>query len=269
MYESLGLARDPFLPHFDEKLHVTDDGVRRLLKTSLNAVKAGRSLWVRGPSGSGRESFVTSLAERLAADRPVAMPFATVREDGRTLLASLYSSLCVEPPPAETLGLCEAVYSRLAEVFWTASPVLCIAKADAMTPVDLEELGIIAELSFMGKAVVTVIACGEGEPPLPGMEVVELGAPTSAQLAHMLTARLALCGGAGLFDAQVDQLLKNASGYSDALRLGSEALARARFSLATATEREPEQLSAPGLFPAETLDEVGRLLEEISVDNSG
>lgn len=265
MFKALGLNRNPFTCDYDEYLHV---GGREAAKAKAGAaalVEAGRDLWVRGPAGSGREAFVASLANSLSRTHPVVFPDCTASRDGRGILAALHGVVRGGEAPEDFMTLCEAVYKGLLEGFWQSPPVICVPSPDSLSDGDWGELEILSELSFMGRKLTIAIACGEGEAPLPGMETVALCTPTPQALEEMLRARLALCGGAGLLEEEIPSIAAKASGYSEALKRCAEALNRVRY-LGALKGGEAAAVTEPSLFPAESLGEVARLLDELASD---
>lgn len=268
MFESLGLARDPFSPAYDACLHVEPVGSVRAGKTALAALSSGRSFWVRGPKGSGRESFLAALSEKLSGTRPVIV--IDGGGEAGPVLSRLHAALAKGLPPEKNpLSLAEEVYGRLLDGLWRGAPVVVFTRADSLSGADFSELEILADLEFMGEKLATVAACGEGEAPPFFGSTVDLGAPQPEALAEMVRARLGLCGGAGLLEEEVDRIANSATGFSDALRLSSLALGRRRYELFTTAPTAPEPSPGPSVFPADALGEVGRLLDEISAPVTG
>lgn len=265
MFKALGLNRNPFSRDYDEYLHVSGREAAKVRARAIALVEAGRDLWISGAAGSGRESFVASLANALSGTHPVVFPTCTPGGDGRGMLAALHGVVRGTEPPDDLMDLCEEVYKGLLDGFWQSPPVICVPSPDSLSAGDWGELEILSELSFMGRKLTIAIACGAGEAPLPGMETLPLAAPMPDALEEMLRARMALCGGAGLLEEEIPAVAAKALGYSDALKRCAEALNRVRY-LGAFSAAETAVEVAPSLFQAESLGEVARLLDELSSD---
>lgn len=262
MYGHLQLPRDPCLADYSDDFYVESAPRAKVFARAAKALGQGRSLWVRGPVGSGRDSLIKRLASLHA---PKARQAAVLAGKG-PLMTSLAQALGCMKRDASPLEMAEAVYARLLEGFWLGGPCLVFLPAhDFADPSDREEISILAGLRTLGHPLALVAGCGAGEPPIEGMEVVELELPGSEELAAFLRRRLGLCGAPGLYDEVVLEVSSSAKGYGKALTLFARRLGILGFVPASAAVRStPPELQGAELFSPRDVEEVGWLLDAIS-----
>jgi len=259
------LNRHPYLPGFDASLHLMNAHRAALLARAKALVQAGSDLWVTGPEGSGRESFVAMLARSCSTDGMPTVCLGHRTQTAPGLLAGLHRALLSEPPPGDEDEIPQMVYTRLLDGLWRKTPLVAVASSDSLTDRDWEEVDILAELEFLGERVVLISACGEGGPPLRTMEVIEVGPPTCEELELILKGRLAMCGGAGFLEGELKAIAGGAKSFSEALNRAAAALSALEFDVASPAGVAEEKAEDPGqLFRAEEILEVGRLFKAIS-----
>lgn len=260
----------PFTDGHDQSLYVETERLRSARLKAVDLISKGAGLWVKGPPGSGRTSFVSNLAHHLESEGL----FAVLVGPGNGPIAlgvigRLYRALCPLPLPAVYIEACEAVYAGLLKNIWRGRNVVLFADPYGAAPSFADELELLTELGFMGKPLASVVCCGEGDPPLQAMAVLELDAPGPGEMAEILKRRMELTGTAGFSPTEIAALAENAGCFSSLV-----AGACAAFRLRVSDQRleteppPPANGSKSDVLPREMIEEVGRLLEAISLDGS-
>lgn len=262
MYGHLGLTRDPCFAEYADDSYVESAPRARVNAQAVKALDSGRSLWLKGPAGSGRDSLLRRLASLYA---PKSGRAVVVAGKG-PLLLSLAQALGCFKRDASALELAEAVYARLLEGFWQGGPCLVFLPLQEFTdPSEREELSILSALRIVDHPLALVVCRGVGDPPCEGMEVVELTLPTPDELAALLRRRLALCGAPGLYAEVVLEVSGSAKAYGQALKVFGRRLGVLGFmpSVAAPQALSPQAGEAE-LFSPRDVEEVGWLLDAIS-----
>jgi hypothetical protein len=275
VYRRFGLSRDPFVLDYDGALY-HETRARRVSRAAAEAaLAAGRSVWVSGPPGAGRQSFLLRLGEGLSeAGVPVVLVQGAKTEDGAGLLSLLYRRLRDDDPPVDPLEAAEGVYAALLDGLWRGGPAVLFPEPDGVSPTAREELELLASLRFLGRTVSPLALCGGGPPPWPDMLHVQLEPFSASELSDILRHRSLLSGRVEVLDEEtLVGISTRASGVGDALSRAGDSLARLaylRAGEAALPKMRQAAAAEPGssLFSAEALGEVGRLLDAISEKES-
>lgn len=269
MLARLGLVRDPFLPGPDATLRYLAGPRKAALEASLGHMLDGYGVLVTGPNGSGRQEFAAALRDGLLAEGiPTLCLSASPKTLDSSLIHLLHSLLLPGQVPRDQAEAVENVYSRLLEGFWRGGNALILAFHEPLSPADAEELRLLAGLTFLGRPLVALALVGEDLPPFAALEKISLPPPEKNEMADVLRHRLALAGGAGLLNEEIEGIAFQASSFEEALALAGFALQRSAFDLAAPPPPKADfKPSGDGLFALADLDEVGSLLRAISSRN--
>lgn len=265
MYGKLPLARTPFGPGFDGSLHLESPRRAISVRKAKKLLAQGNDLWVAGPTGAGRESFLANLAE---ASGNAAAPVIHIGRESRihagSLLEAVHQALFPHSPPSDSLEVAEEIYSSLIKTLSRGTALIVISDTSPWTAEDKRELTILSELLVLGTRIALIAGCGEGEPPLPTMETLAFTPPEPEEITEILRSRMALVGGVGLLSDELGEVAQRAHGFGQALTLAQNALWRAAFKEEPAEIGSSDAPDKEPLFKEETLSELGRLLADIS-----
>lgn len=264
-----GLSRAPFAAGADDAAFWENETRVELRRGVTDRLRAGRSVWLQGPPGGGRQELLRQVARDLAGEHA---PVAVVEPEQATTAAQLLGVLgavvggAAPPVGASLLDLAEPLYRALVDVFCELRSAVVVLPWEPLA-VLAEEAAILAELRIAGRPLVAVAAAGSGPPPAAEFEVVPLTAPSAQDLQDLLAHRCAVAGRPDLLPFSVLQrLATEATGFDSALSLARSELSRMTFSAALDEPApRPAEMATPVLDPAQ-VQEVEGLLAALSAD---
>ncbi len=264
MFEALGFARDPFGPSWGADLFWEDPERAATHSAARDALVGGRGVWLRGAAGSGRETLAVRVAAEVArAGTPVLVPYRTPTVPEAVLGAFLEASGMPAPAGADLLGRAAGLYERILDAFAGRGPVVFVAGGDALAGPALGEVAALAGLRLAGQRVAVPLLWGEGEPPWPGLETVDVTPLSDGDLRALVAHRLAAAGRPDLLGpAALDRLVADCSGPAEAMDAGRMHLSGLLF--AGASKAPADGTAGPGGTPVldpDALDEAGALLD--------
>jgi type II secretory pathway predicted ATPase ExeA len=262
----------PFTNAYSVELYWEGRRLRTALSSALGAVKAGRSVWVKGPPGSGRQSFIKHLLAKLSKlGLPVAVIDTPPPSDAERFIEMLHRWLSDKPLAKSHIERCETLYAELLDGLWRGGAVLGLTEPDQLSSTALDEAAILTQLNVLGVPLVRFVLCGETDAALAEMVTVELPPYTGDELGKILNHRLVMSGNAGVMDTQqIEELATRAGGVSEVLELGQIALGRLLYKGAgdaTAaggvTPQNTDEKQPRNIFSPEDIATVGKLLKDI------
>ncbi len=241
------------------------------LKAATRAAEAafasGTGVWVKGPPGSGRESLISHIAQRIENQ---GWNVARVRRIPASVpcgvMGFLHRALCPPPIPPDHAEVCEAVYESLLDGLWLGQKNIVAFESPFPHSIsDTDELGLLTRLGFRGRPLALLLAWGEGHAPLPGMAELELKAPDLSEMLEIAKSRFAGSPGYDHGDELLSEIAARSSGLEDFIayvKLLPSGGPEIREALAPGLEATPSTV-----FPSALIDEVGKLLEAISAED--
>ena len=266
LWKALGLSRDPFAPVADGPLYWETPERARAREQAVEALAAGRSVFLRGPAGSGRETLVARIVDEAAA-RGRAVLYVVPDGGEQGFLAAALECAGEDP---EGLGLERAarLYGRLLAVLCERGTPVVAVGWPAEDDDTRAEFGILGELRVVGRPLAAVLCFGAGEPCPAGAEVIPVPAPTEADLRDLVAHRLAACGGAHLLDpALLDAVARRARGMGHAVRLARRHLVALAFGGAVPGP-EPGRAAPGRVLDPGAVSEAEGLLSSLGPDRS-
>jgi len=261
MHRLFGLGRDPFAPVSDGALFWETPERAEVRARLCRLLAEGRGAWVRGPAGSGRETLLARVAEDLAVIG-ISVLWLGDRwcEDTADFLDALASVAVGTQGPAQGTALVFPLYASLLERFCSTGPV-AVFVGGGLGEAARPEAEILGALRVAGSPLAALALCGEGPPPLPDLEEVDLPAPVLGDLRDCIAHRVSVCGGADLFGpADLDAICGVAHGLGDAVRRAREALAGMAYRGGPAARSGREGGAGAPVLDAGELETLGLLL---------
>ncbi len=265
MHRVLGLSCDPFGPTWEDALYWESPARKRVREDAREALRGGRSVWLQGVRGSGRETLTRKIALDLALERrAVLFADAACPSTEYELLARLCTVAGAAPSDAGSTGLAEGLYRRVLRAFCRTAPVVVVPSGAPSDGVPAAELEMLAGLRLAGHPIAALLAWGDGEPPFEGFQTFEIATPPESELRACLSHRLAACGAPDLLSSdELEINLDGVRGFEEALERGRLALCRLVFER-TAQETTAQALApTAGPFDPTEVGEVGRLLDSL------
>ena len=266
MYRVFGLARSPFAPVADGELYWESADRARLRNTALDALREGHGLWLKGPPGSGRGTFLERVAEDLALDgRPVLWIDSPVPPSAEGLLCALLHGAGQSAGPEGGLAAAEALYGVLIRSFEAAGACACFPGQEPLEAPSLHEALLLAGLRIAGFPIASVALCGAEEPPSPALIEISLAPFSRSEIQDCLAHRASACGCPDLLAPEVlGRIAESSQGIGEAVTLARRELARQAF-LAKRSPLETEPPAAPPrtFFDSREVMEVGHLLDAL------
>ncbi len=261
MYRLFGLGRDPFAPVSDGALFWETPERADVRARLLRLLAEGRGAWLRGPAGSGRETLLARVAEDLAVAGTTVLWLGDrwCEEAGDFLEALGSVAVGAEASSARTDRVFP-LYASLLERFCSAGPV-AVFLGGGLGEGARPEAEILGALRVAGSPLTALALCGEGSPPLPDLEEVDLPAPVLGDLRDCIAHRVSVCGGGDLLGpGDLDAICGSARGLGDAVRRAREAFAGMAYRCGPAARSGPEGDAGEPVLDVGELETVGRLL---------
>ena len=261
LWKALGLSRDPFAPVADGPLYWETPERARAREQALEHLAAGRSVFLRGPAGSGRETLAARIVDEAAAAGRAVL-YVLPEAGGRGFLPAALECAGEDPggPAPEQAA---RLYGRLLRVLCErGTPVVAVGwpAEDDDTRAEVEILGA---LRVAGRPLAALLCFGPGPPCPSGAEEIVVPAPAEADLRDLVAQRLAACGGAHLLDAALlDTVAREARGLGDAVRLARRHLLRRAFG-GPGPEGPPAGAGRAGVLDPGVVSEAEGLLSSL------
>ncbi len=272
LYTLSGLSRDPFSSTYDEELYAELPQRKDALETALDALMAGKGVFIEGPEGSGREWFSGRvLLEAARRGKTVLSARGEFPPDTRALLSSLLLHASTENVRVEVPQLAEKLYTKLLRKFWQNGPVVISPASRPLCGGEaLEEVRHLGSARIKGAPLALFVIAGNGPSPLQFLQTIALEPFTFAEKEKILRHRLRVCGnGLALEDSAIQWACRGAESLADSIALARIALCRAAFEKGPPASAAKEQKDSPApLFSEEQVSEVSRLLASISLPKS-
>ncbi len=259
IWRALGLERDPCGPVTDPLLLWDAPGWAGALRRAAAALEACRGVWVRGPAGAGRQTFVEVAAADAAARGMPVLWVAREPRDAGDFLDTLLELAGVSPGEGDAAARAVRLYGELLEAFCERGPSVLGVSARADRDDVRDEWAALASLRVAGCPIVLPLLWGEGPPPMEPLEEIGLPAWEARALRALLEHRLEAAGASGLVSAEA------LSGIAESARGPGEAIGLLRVELARVLFRgtgSPGGKREPVLDPGE-LSEVEALLSSL------
>lgn len=279
MYRVLGLTRDPFASVCEEDFYWEDAARAALRERVEGLLRAGKGVWLRGASGSGRRTLLARVGETLALEgSPVAwcadpVPRAAAASDDLLFRVGAVTGAALGGADAgSAVAAACGVYARLLEEFCRRGPAIVFLPEEVLGVEGRAELEILGELRVVGRPLVALGLWGEGQAPWRGLTELEMPALSAADVRHVLVHRASACGRPDLLAPEVlDRLSADpAPGLGHVLSLARVEMVRQVFGGgfdgtapgAVRPEDAPPRPLRQVLDPS-ALDEVERLLDAL------
>lgn len=272
MHRLFGLFRDPFAGAADGDLYWESGERAAVRRRTLEVLRDGQDVWLRGPAGSGRQAFLARTAGDLALEgRRILWSEQDELNSAEAFLSLLLSVADPTATRTDLLPTAERFYAKLLEAFAETGITTVFAGSPALGAGALEEAEMFASLRVAGFRLVNLALIGEGPPPWAGLREVLLPPLSSEELKACILHRAAACGRETALPRKIlDTLAEGASGIGDAMERARTALfSRAFRDFPRAAEPSGVgDRTSPLLDPRE-LDEVGCLLETLGHRGAG
>ncbi len=266
LWKALGLSRDPFAPVADGPLFWETPERARIREEAVDALAAGRSVFLRGPAGAGRETLVARIVDEAAA-RGRAVLYVLPEAGDRGFLPAALECAGEDPagaPPDRAARL----YGRLLRVLCERGTPVVAVGWPAEDEDTRAEADILGELRVAGRPLAALLCYGSGPPCPGGAQEIAVPAPAEADLRDLVAQRLAACGGAHLLDAAIlDAVAREARGVGDAIRLARRHLLRRAFG-APGPEGPPAGTEGAGVLDPGAVSEAEDLLSSLGPGRS-
>ena len=230
IWKALGLDRDPCGPVTDPSLLWDVPAWAGALRRAAETLDACRGVWVRGPAGAGRQTFVQVVAAEAAARGMPVLWIDREPRDAGEFIGPLLEAVGAPPGKGDAAARAVSLYGGLFEVFCDRGPSALAVSAPADRDDVREEWMALASLRVAGCPVVLPILWGEGPPPMEGLEEIRLPAWEAGTLRALLEHRLDAAGASGLVSPEaLSEIAESARGPGEAIGSLRAELARSLF----------------------------------------